>query len=71
MASALTLAEKVVESLREFRDDLRRGERIVVRTIEQCGCESERLSKHQTRCHICNGRGFVVDAFTFLPEDES
>lgn len=62
------IAEEIVASLEEFRDRLRSGERIVVQTIERCGCDSTPLSRHHDQCHICGGRGFVIDATTLLPE---
>lgn len=63
----MTLGEKIIAALEEFRDDLQTGERITVSTIERCGCDSGRMSKHQQRCHICGGKGFIVDGKSFLP----
>lgn len=70
MTTPSDLGERVIASLEEFRDDLRRGERIIVKTIEQCGCDSNPLSRKQNQCHICGGRGFVIDGKTLLPRSK-
>lgn len=66
------LSDEIIERLTDCRDKLRAGERIMVTTLEQCGCATgvvhDSLSRHQAACHLCNGTGWIRGARTLLGE---
>ena len=66
------LMEQLVEQVRDIVEDLEPGARVIIHTTEPCGCQhygGEKVSKFQTTsCHICNDKGFIFDAQTFLPK---
>ncbi len=70
------LMEDVCDRIQGITEDLPRGSRIMVHVTERCGCKeysgpAPRLSKHQgVACHVCNDRGYVLDAKTFFPRGE-
>lgn len=70
------LGERIIESLENFASQLKRGERIMVTTIERCGCDSGNLDIHtppgiKPKCRICNGTGYIRYAKNWLPERET
>jgi len=64
----MDIGEQIVESLEEFAEQLRSGERIMVTTLERCGCDPEYPESlgQATKCHICGGKGFIRHAKTWL-----
>ena len=63
----MDIEQKLIERLEEFAKQLESGERINVTTAMRCGCDPKdppTIGKG-TVCHICNGRGFVVDSHTW------
>lgn len=57
----MSVGEEVVAALEDFTSQLRRGERIMVTTVERCGCDKE------GGCQMCKG-GFVFSSKTLFPE---
>ena len=72
----MSVSDKVLASLSEFKDQLASGERIVVMTVSRCGCNPEgrrvrvkrprKHSVHQAACHLCRGSGWCRDIRTVL-----
>lgn len=65
----MDLGEKVIERLEEFAEQLQRGERIMVTTLEQCGCGEG--GEPWENCAGCHGTGFIRTVKNFLPGDET
>jgi hypothetical protein len=64
------LMEQIVDRIEDVTLDLKRGMRILVQTMEPCGCDSNKRSTgKKNACRLCNGRGFILDAKTFLPDE--
>ncbi len=64
----MNLEERVTDALQELGEELEHGERIMVSTIEKCGCDPADPDTIGlgTKCHICNGSGYVVSAKTWI-----
>lgn len=66
-----TIADAIVASLSEFAAKLESGERIMVTTIERCGCQTVTVSPHNNKCHLCNGTGWIHGAKTLFASGSS
>jgi hypothetical protein len=66
-----TLGEQVIDSLIEFTETLKKGDKIVASTIECCPCNETRVKVGTPKCHLCNGRGWIIDVVTLTSKEES
>jgi hypothetical protein len=70
----VSIGEEIIEGLTEFRDQLKRGERIVVTQISRCDCNPGNVTRAgfdtgNPQCHLCGGRGWLTTAKTLFPKE--
>ncbi len=65
----MNVGEQIIESLNDFVGKLKRGERIIVKTVMRCVCNEHRAKTGNPKCEQCGGRGWLIDAKTLFGEE--